>query len=172
MIDGRILPTRDHLSFDSAPKSSSKVARPGDTAFTSKGTIGRFAFVDDDSGGAVYSPQVCFWRVLREDVMASEYLHYWMKSDAFLSQVGAIQGQAAIMDFVSLSNQRKMVIDLPPIALQRRFGELARVALDRISVNRKIADDLASIRDTLLPRLISGQLRLAEAEPESVEAPA
>jgi type I restriction enzyme S subunit len=35
---------------------------------------------------------------------------------------------------------------------------------DRLIENEKQAQTLATLRDTLLPRLISGQLRLPEAE--------
>lgn len=50
------------LSSSSVAKAGSKISRPGDVAFTSKGTIGRFARVTDYTDKFVYSPQVCFWR--------------------------------------------------------------------------------------------------------------
>ena len=52
----------DVLNEDSVAKAGSKVSRPGDVAFTSKGTIGRFARVTEHTPRFVYSPQVCFWR--------------------------------------------------------------------------------------------------------------
>ena len=161
---GQITPTKDYLSQQAVKAATMKMAKPGDTAFTSKGTIGRFAFVDDASGAAVYSPQVCFWRSLRSDIVQPAYLHLWMKSAAFKIQVDVVRGQAAIMDYVSLADQRRMRLDLPPSAVQKRFAEVVRVLLDRISCNRSTAANLATLRDTLLPRLISGQLRLPEVE--------
>ena len=160
---GQITPTRDYLAQSAVKAATTKMAKPGDTAFTSKGTIGRFAFVDDASGEAIYSPQVCFWRSLRTDIIEPAYLHYWMKSAAFKIQVDVVRGQAAIMDYVNLADQRRMRLDLPPIGVQKRFAEVARALLERISCNRATAAYLASVRDTLLPRLISGQLRLPEA---------
>lgn len=44
------------------------------------------------------------------------------------------------------------------------FEELLSPVMLRIRENLVLAQSLASIRDTLLPRLISGQLRLPEAE--------
>ncbi|HOX69821.1 MAG TPA: restriction endonuclease subunit S [Burkholderiaceae bacterium] len=161
---GQITPTKDFLAKPALNAAAGKMAKAGDTAFTSKGTIGRFAFVDEGSGDAVYSPQVCFWRSLDRDIIEPAYLHYWMKSAAFMEQVKAVCGQAAIMEYVSLSDQRGMRLDLPPIAIQRRFAELADSLLRRISCNRATAMLLASLRDTLLPRLISGQLRLPDAD--------
>ena len=68
------------------------------------------------------------------------------------------------MDYVSLADQRRMRLDLPPIQIQARFADIVRVLVSRISCNRATASHLASLRDTLLPRLISGQLRLPQAE--------
>jgi type I restriction enzyme S subunit len=168
---GQITPTKDYLSDRSARAAAAKIAKPGDTAFTSKGTIGRFAYVDADAGEAVYSPQVCFWRSLRHDIVDPIYLHYWMKSDAFKAQVDMVRGQAAIMDYVSLGDQRRMRLDVPPVRLQSHFADVVRVLLTRISCNRGLAADLASARDMLLPRLISGQLRLPDtANADSAQA--
>ena len=50
--------TADTLSQASVSKAGSKVSRPGDVAFTSKGTVGRFARVDDRTLKFVYSPQL------------------------------------------------------------------------------------------------------------------
>jgi hypothetical protein len=51
----------DILKEESVAKAGNKICRPGDIAFTSKGTVGRFARVTDYTGLFVYSPQVCFW---------------------------------------------------------------------------------------------------------------
>lgn len=44
------------------------------------------------------------------------------------------------------------------------FAAIAKPIFDRVGHNRHQAQNLATLRDTLLPRLISGQLRLPEAE--------
>lgn len=55
-----------------------------------------------------------------------------------------------------------MVIPAPATLIA--FGKIAKSIFDRIGQNRITAQTLANLRDTLLPRLISGQLRLPEAE--------
>jgi type I restriction enzyme S subunit len=49
-----------------------------------------------------------------------------------------------------------------------RFEEATAPLLGRIQANHRQARTLATLRDTLLPRLISGQLRLPEAEAVAV----
>lgn len=53
---------------------------------------------------------------------------------------------------------------LPPGPLCERFEELAVALHARMETNVDFANDLAALRDTLLPRLISGKLRLTEPD--------
>lgn len=53
---------------------------------------------------------------------------------------------------------------LPNDAIMKAFDEIAKPLLDSIGANSSQAQTLASLRDTLLPRLISGQLPIAHAE--------
>ena len=50
------------------------------------------------------------------------------------------------------------------------FNEVAQPLYDRLVANKRQVQTLSSARDTLLPRLISGQLRLREAEQQVEEA--
>ena len=47
------------------------------------------------------------------------------------------------------------------------FEEVGRPIFERIAESTARSQTLATLRDTLLPRLISGQLRLPEAEQEA-----
>jgi type I restriction enzyme S subunit len=57
-----------------------------------------------------------------------------------------------------------MPIILPPESVQIAFCEIASAFVGRANLNVKQAQTLATLRDTLLPRLISGQLRLPDVE--------
>jgi len=51
----------------------------------------------------------------------------------------------------------------PPPDLARAFGAICQPLLDRVVAGKQSIRSLASVRDTLLPRLISGKLRVPEA---------
>lgn len=59
---------------------------------------------------------------------------------------------------------------IPSPEILSRFNGLVAPLLERILANHEQAQTLATLRDTLLPRLISGQLRLPEAEEQLAEA--
>ena len=60
----------------------------------------------------------------------------------------------------------------PPKVLIAPFDEIVVPLRLRIVENQQQAQTLAALRDTLLPRLISGKLRLPEAENSIAEATA
>jgi type I restriction enzyme S subunit len=153
----------DMLSEGSVAKAGSKVSRPGDVAFTSKGTIGRFARVTEHTPRFVYSPQVCFWRSLDQQRLAPEVLYCWMQSEDFKSQVSAVAGQTDMAPYVSLRDQRQM--DVPLFQdTQRTVADQMRPLFDRQAALAAETKTLASLRDALLPRLLSGELSVAGAE--------
>lgn len=59
---------------------------------------------------------------------------------------------------------------LPSISVLRAFEELMSVTEQQRSRNASMSETLAKLRDTLLPRLISGQLRLPEAAVQITKA--
>lgn len=58
----------------------------------------------------------------------------------------------------------KMPILLPPELLQISFSDVVSSFIDSANKNIKQAQTLTTLRDTLLPRLISGQLRVSDIE--------
>lgn len=58
----------------------------------------------------------------------------------------------------------KMLV--PSIEVLCAFDEVTRPLRERLAANLEEAQTIATLRDTLLPRLISGQLRLPQAEKE------
>jgi type I restriction enzyme S subunit len=59
---------------------------------------------------------------------------------------------------------------LPPDALMEAFASVAGPLLDAVAANTARARLLAELRDTLLPRLVSGKLCLSEAREPASEA--
>ena len=65
---------------------------------------------------------------------------------------------------LSKSGFEELKVLLTNGAIAQKFDEIVGPLVARIEANQKQAQTLATLRDTLLPRLISGQLRLPEAE--------
>lgn len=153
----------DHVRDESVAKAGGKVSRAGDVAFTSKGTIGRFARVTQLTPRFVYSPQVCYWRSRDESRLHPAVLYCWMQSDELKQQIDAVAGQTDMAPYVSLRDQREMLVPLFPES-QHALGIRIATYLDRQAAGLAEIKTLAELRDTLLPKLISGELRVDRAE--------
>jgi len=161
--DGLDLAGADVLSASSVKAAGHKVGMVGDVAFTSKGTVGRITRVSSKTGSFVYSPQVCFWRSTAPDKLHPNVLYRWMSTDDFTHQVATVSTQTDMAPYVSLQDQRKMVIQLPPPSDQREIATQLEAIDEKIAANAEQSRTLATLRDTLLPKLLSGELAVPPA---------
>lgn len=53
---------------------------------------------------------------------------------------------------------------IPEPAARKRYSELVRPMFDRIAHNIQESHTLVALRDTLLPKLLSGEIRVKQAE--------
>src|SRR3990172_9130289 len=98
----------DYFPLADLHKVGDKISRLGDVVFTSKGTVGRIAFVREDTQQFVYAPQLCYWRSLDRAKIDPVFLFYWMQGDEFREQFDSVKGQTDMADYVSLKDQRNM----------------------------------------------------------------
>ena len=162
--DGVDLSGADILRDESVLRAGSKVSQPLDVAFTSKGTVGRMTLVSAESSQFVYSPQVCFWRATNTAMLSPHVLYHWMRSDEFFDQVDRVKGQTDMADYVSLTDQRRMRITLPLGERQNGIRDKLSLLHDRIAATSLESQTLSKTRNLLLPRLLSGEIRLRDAE--------
>lgn len=99
--------------------------------------------------------------------LPASYLLFWAKLS-----MDAIKQKANGSTFMEISKSafRPIRLAVPPPQVIGEFDSICKPLLDRIAENERCRRQLAQIRDTLLPRLISGKLRLPEAETTIEEA--
>ncbi len=97
------------------------------------------------------------------------YMYFWCRLN-----MDAIKGRANGSTFMEISKKafRPIPALLPSPELINRFHDFATAVFSRLTANERQARELAELRDSLLPRLISGKLRLPEAQALAVEVPA
>lgn len=138
-VNGRIeLTDADILCSASVARAGEKVSEPGDSIFTSKGTVGRFAFVREDARRFVYSPQLCFWRVVDREVLDPRFVFFWLQGPEAMAQLNTLKGQTDMADYVSLRDQRAMQVTLPPLDEQRRIAGVLGALDDKIEHNSRL----------------------------------
>ena len=139
----------DCFPTENLDRVKNKASMPSDVVFTSKGTVGRFAFVKEYTPRFVYSPQLCFWRSLDRKLIDPRFLYCWMSGREFFEQLKKVSGQTDMAEFVSLRDQRSMRITLPPISEQRAIAHVLGTLDDRIELNRRMNATLEAMARAL-----------------------
>jgi type I restriction enzyme S subunit len=150
----------------SAPSRAQRILRPGDTIF---GTVrpgnGSFAMVEDDgltgsTGFAVLRPK------------CGEFREYVYLATTIAENVDRLAHLADGGAYPAI--RPEVVADTPltaaPHALVAKFSDCTAACFKQIARNRREARTLAALRDTLLPKLLSGEIRAPEAEQTVGEA--
>ena len=124
----------DRFPIANLSRVGNKVSQFSDVVFTSKGTVGRFAFVEATTDRFVYSPQLCYWRSLSHAAIDPRFLYYWMQSSECLDQFSYLKSQTDMADYVSLRDQREMTILLPDTSLQTAIVSLLAPLDSRLDI--------------------------------------
>lgn len=96
------------------------------------------------------------------------FLYFWLWSDAVMHELKHRGGKAAIPG-INQSDVKEQKLSVPDSRILNRFEELVSPLVSQIFNNAKAAQTLVTLRDTLLPRLISGLLLLPDVV-EEIEA--
>ena len=125
---------------------------------------GKSAFVDFLAEGQIGWGSTEFV-VLRPNRPLPEYLGYLLCRHSAFREF-AIQSMSGTSGRQRIQNDvlGKFLLALPDIAVTQAFAEVVEPIQKSIAANHQTAQTLATLRDTLLPRLISGALRLDEAK--------
>jgi len=137
--DGKLAPTfGDHVREEYRPKIEAKTSRSGDVVVTTKGTVGRVALITGNDAEFVYSPQVCFVRVLDPRRVTPGFFYQWFRGSEFTEQSLAMQSQTDMAPYINLADFRTLRITLPPFAEQRAIAGVLGALDDKIESNRRL----------------------------------
>ncbi len=163
--DGLIeAPTK--YSWEEAPSRARRVLQQGDTII---GTVrpGNRSFALIDQAGLTGSTGFAVLRPASD--MEREYLYLASTNDDATERLAHLADGAAypaVRPEVVLATE----VIIPSDEVMAAFSDVTKGMIDRASVCKQEANALAGIRDLLIPRLISGKLRVGDAESTIEEA--
>jgi type I restriction enzyme, S subunit len=165
VMNGRIQPEFADFVADSYRSAmGGKVSQAGDVILTSKGTVGRVAVITEKDPSFVYSPQLCYFRVLAGSPLQSSYIYFWLRSSDFWLQAETRKSQTDMADYLSLTDIRKLTIPMPSPGSDHDWPPTLSYLLARISACDEENRALAELRGALLPKLMSGEIHVRDAE--------
>ena len=87
--------------------------------------------------------------------LSAEFLYLWAITQN-ISGTGTTQQQLTVPDF------KRTSIVVPDTNLLCKFNEVIMPIFSKIKHNKEVCESLASLRDTLLPELMNGEIKVAE----------
>ncbi|WP_226498513.1 restriction endonuclease subunit S [Ferribacterium limneticum] len=151
-----LLATERKLSAQGLAKVSSGLLPAGTLLMSSRAPIGYLAIAQ-----APLAINQGYIAMLPSSQLPPLYMLFWCQHN-----MEVIKGRANGSTFMEISKKafRPIPALVPPEPVLDAYIGVAGALFGRLVENERQAQTLATLRDTLLPRLISGQLRLPEAE--------
>lgn len=103
------------------------------------------------------------YRIRVREPLTQLYLYFQLSSDAVMEEMRR-KGTGVAIPGLNSTAARSLSILVPPPAIVRTFDALVAPMAARIFLNGRESRTLAELRDLLLPRLMSGELRIRDAE--------
>ncbi len=150
-----VIGTEKQITEAGLANSSTKLLAGGTTIISARGTVGRLAL----TGREMAMNQSCYG--LRGKA-GDAYFTYFCTCR--LVETLKQRTHGSVFDTITRNTLAGVVTVHPEKLVILAFERLLSPVMERIRENLEQAQTLATLRDTLLPRLISGQLRLPEAE--------
>ena len=137
-------------------------ASPGDCVVTNVGRVGAVAQVPRGLNAAL-GRNMTGIRCKKEFPFPT-FLIECLLSEAMRSEIILKTDTGTILDALNVRSIPELRIVKPSVEISRVFEGLSRPLRARMERNLVDCGTLASLRDTLLPKLISGELRIPDAE--------
>jgi type I restriction enzyme S subunit len=107
------------------------------------------------------------YRLRTEPQLPQAYLYFWLCSDSAMDEMRK-RGTGVAVPGLNSAQVREVGVLLPPPGLLDRFSETVAPLMRRIFANCNQSRTLTELRGALLPKLLSGELRVPWAEKEAV----
>lgn len=150
-----VIDTEKHITELGLNNSSTKLLPSGTTIISARGTVGRLALVGRDMA----MNQSCYG--LRGKY-GDDYFTFF--TTYRLVEALKQRSHGSVFDTITRDTLAGVSVVYPDKTVVSAFEDSVGSVMEKIKNNLQQAQTLATTRDTLLPRLISGQLRLPEAE--------
>jgi type I restriction enzyme S subunit len=109
------------------------------------------------------------YRLRVRNELGQNFLFFWLSSDFALEEM-RVKGTGVAVPGLNSTQVKSLTILVPPPAITAAFEATIGPLVTRVLVSCNESRALASMRDFLLPKLISGELRVNEAERVVAEA--
>jgi len=156
------LATSGIFVFDTAEKLTREAVKsfnipiiPNDTVILSfKMTVGRVGITTEN----MLSNEAIAHLIINSNTpFIKEYLYFFLKTYNYDS----LGSTSSIVTAINSSMIKELIIKIPSVQIMNQFKEIVEKQFNQIKVNQVQINTLIKLRNTLLPKLMSGEVRVA-----------
>jgi type I restriction enzyme S subunit len=151
-----VVDTEKHVTRQGIENSATRVLPEGTTIISARGTVGKVALV----GVEMAMNQSCYGLIPKG--RQKGFFSYFATRSLVTQLLQRAHG--SVFDTITRETLSGLSVVAPPSQTLLLFEGMIQPILHRIRVNLHFTRTLATVRDTLLPKLISGELRVKDAE--------
>jgi type I restriction enzyme, S subunit len=129
---------------------------PGDIVCVRRGQLGRQGLVGENQQGWLISPACLRLRV--REAISAPYLVYYLSHPTVRDWM-VRNTSGAVIPTLSTSMLGSLPVVIPPAAVQADVAAVLCALDDKAIVHEQISRTTAALRDAVLPRLLSGEIR-------------
>lgn len=155
--------TANKISEDEAyDKYKHFLLEPYDIVMSCSGTLGRYAIVQEEHLPLCLNTSVIKFK---PKCSPSDYsfVYGYITSKEFLNQQQMMANGSAQVNF-GPTHLKKIVMSEPPVKLREEFNKICMPIIEKMLATRAEISQLAILRDTLLPKLMSGELDVSDID--------
>jgi len=153
VTDAWVIDTEKKITHEGVEKSSTRILPVGTTIISARGTVGRLALV----GVPMAMNQSCYGLQGKAE-HSSSFTYY---STRRLVTVLQQHAHGSVFDTITRDTLAGVSIPVPPANVVQAFDSRVSPIFGRLRAALFESGTLAALRDALLPKLMSGELRVA-----------
>ncbi|MFB2833650.1 restriction endonuclease subunit S [Floridanema evergladense] len=161
-IKGGNLVNRENFNYISIDLfAASEKLQSGDIIMTSEAPLGELYYISKNTN--YYPAQRVFALRANQKVVLSAYLNYWLGNSLGQSLINR-RATGSTVQGIKQTELYQCEVLIPQRELMEKFSHCFNKVLYKKEFNENQIQTLTKTRDTLLPKLMSGEIRVKEAE--------
>ena len=160
----------DYLISEASPKMEKYILETGDVLMSMTDMkdnvrlLGHTALFYEQNVNFLVNQRVGLIKAKKE-ITNYPYIYCLTNNKTFLNEIRK-RANSGVQVNLSTDGIKTTPTIMPPLSLMAKFGSLSYPIFERIFSSSKENQTLAELRDTLLPKLMSGEIRVKDAERE------
>ena len=151
-----VIQTEKSITYQGLNNCSSKLLSTGTTIISARGTVGKVCLAGQDMA----MNQSCYG--LRSKAANGEYFCFYLTKS--LVEILEARAHGSVFSTITRDTLDGVSTISPPLEVIQSFNGIAGALLGKIKNNLEDNRILGNQRDALLPKLISGEIRIPDAE--------